>query len=129
VLLREGAEFDLNEDGVLNDNAFVGAFSRDGLALSDTGDVYVVVSVRGAAANVTGTALLTLRTPACNDLDFNTNGVFPEDADVVDFFDVLAGGDCPHVVFCDIDFNNNGVYPEDQDVVDFFNVLAGGECP
>jgi hypothetical protein len=28
---------------VLNDNAFVGAFSRDGLALSDTGDVYVVV--------------------------------------------------------------------------------------
>jgi hypothetical protein len=78
---------------------------------------------------VTGTALLTLRTPACNDLDFNNNGVFPEDADVVDFFDVLAGGDCPHVVFCDIDFNNNGVYPEDQDVIDFFNVLAGGECP
>ena len=126
VLLREGAEFDLNEDGVLNDNAFVGAFSRDGLALSDTGDVYVVVSVRGAAANVTGTALLTLRTPACNDLDFNNNGVFPEDADVVDFFDVLAGGVCEA---CDtIDFNNDCVFPSDLDVIAFFNVLAGGSC-
>jgi hypothetical protein len=41
---------------------------------------------------------------------------------------VLAGGDCPHAVFCDIDINNNGVYPEDQDVIDFFNVLAGGDC-
>ena len=65
----------------------------------------------------------------CDGIDFNRDGVFPDDRDVVDFFDVLAGGDCPHVVFCDIDFNNNGVYPEDQDVIDFFNVLAGGECP
>ncbi len=63
----------------------------------------------------------------CDDIDFNNNGVFPEDQDVVDFFDVLAGGNCP---LCnDIDFNNNGVFPEDQDVVDFLNVLAGGQCP
>jgi hypothetical protein len=63
----------------------------------------------------------------CNDIDFNNNGVFPEDQDVVDFFNVLAGADC---VTCDtIDFNNNGVFPEDQDVIDFFNVLAGGACP
>ena len=63
----------------------------------------------------------------CNDIDFNNNGVFPEDQDVVDFFDVLAGATC---AACDvIDFNNNGVFPEDQDVVDFFNVLAGGDCP
>ncbi|MFN5943723.1 MAG: hypothetical protein ACK5ZG_02325 [Phycisphaerae bacterium] len=75
--------------------------------------------------------LLTLDKPLvandCDTIDFNRNGVFPEDQDVIDFFDVLAGGTCP---FCaDIDFNNNGVFPEDQDVVDFFNVLAGGECP
>ena len=75
--------------------------------------------------------LLTLDKPLvandCDDIDFNNNGVFPEDQDVVDFFDVLAGGSCP---FCaDIDFNNNGVFPEDQDVIDFFNVLAGGACP
>ncbi|GDY00522.1 hypothetical protein LBMAG48_29250 [Phycisphaerae bacterium] len=62
----------------------------------------------------------------CGDIDVNNNGVFPEDADVIAFFDVLAGGECAG---CDdIDFNNNGVYPEDLDVIDFFNVLAGGDC-
>jgi hypothetical protein len=28
------------------------------------------------------------------DIDFNNNGVFPEDEDVVAFFRVLAGGPC-----------------------------------
>jgi hypothetical protein len=64
---------------------------------------------------------------SCDSIDFNQNGVFPEDQDVVDFFDVLAGGTCG--ACADIDFNNNGVFPEDQDVIDFFNVLAGGGCP
>ena len=66
----------------------------------------------------------------CDDIDFNNNGVFPEDQDVIDFFDVLAGGTpatCDPVAGCNnIDFNNNGVFPEDQDVIDFFDVLAGG---
>ncbi len=69
----------------------------------------------------------------CDTIDFNNNGVFPEDQDVIDFFDVLAGGSpntCDPIQGCNtIDFNNNGVFPEDQDVIDFFNVLAGGECP
>ncbi|HLP82776.1 MAG TPA: hypothetical protein VK157_00365 [Phycisphaerales bacterium] len=74
-----------------------------------------------------GLVRLTVVTTLCDTIDFNQNGVFPEDQDVVDFFDVLAGGSCS---LCnDIDFNNNGVFPEDQDVVDFFNVLAGGTCP
>ncbi|MFN7314264.1 MAG: hypothetical protein ACK5ZG_08990 [Phycisphaerae bacterium] len=30
----------------------------------------------------------------CDDIDFNNNGVFPEDQDVLDFFNVLAGGGC-----------------------------------
>ncbi|MFN7316600.1 MAG: formylglycine-generating enzyme family protein [Phycisphaerae bacterium] len=71
--------------------------------------------------------------PVCDDIDVNNNSVFPEDQDVIDFFDVLAGGNpatCDPVQGCnDIDFNNNGVFPEDQDVIDFFNVLAGGACP
>ncbi|HLP83836.1 MAG TPA: right-handed parallel beta-helix repeat-containing protein, partial [Phycisphaerales bacterium] len=69
----------------------------------------------------------------CDDIDFNNNGVFPEDQDVLDFFVVLAGGapaTCDSLQGCnDIDFNNNQVFPEDQDVLDFFNVLAGGSCP
>jgi hypothetical protein len=77
--------------------------------------------------------VLTIAPAACDTIDFNNNGVFPEDQDVVDFFDTLAGGNpatCDAALGCqDIDFNNNGVFPEDQDVVDFFNVLAGGACP
>ncbi len=30
----------------------------------------------------------------CDDIDFNNNGVFPEEQDVIDFFTVLAGGNC-----------------------------------
>ena len=64
----------------------------------------------------------------CDTIDFNGNSVFPEDQDVIDFFTVLAGGECPTSTCNDIDFNNNGVFPEDQDVIDFFTVLAGGLC-
>ncbi|GDX98633.1 hypothetical protein LBMAG48_10370 [Phycisphaerae bacterium] len=64
--------------------------------------------------------------PTNNDIDFNNNGVFPEDQDVIDFFDVIAGGECS--VCDDIDINNNGVFPEDADVVCFFTLLAGGTC-
>ncbi|HLP85328.1 MAG TPA: hypothetical protein VK157_13345 [Phycisphaerales bacterium] len=64
--------------------------------------------------------------PACDSIDFNNNGVFPEDQDVIDFFAVLAGAECA-TCSC-IDFNANTVFPEDQDVIDFFTVLAGGDC-
>ena len=78
----------------------------------------------------TGTILRAYRTTRCDDIDFNNNTVFPEDQDVIDFFNVLAGGPCSPGNTCnDIDFNNNTVFPEDQDVIDFFNVLAGGSCP
>jgi hypothetical protein len=70
--------------------------------------------------------LLTFPAAGCDSIDFNNNGVFPEDQDIVDFFNVLAGGTC--ATCNDIDFNNNQVFPEDVDVVDFFNVLAGGTC-
>jgi len=67
--------------------------------------------------------------PRCDSIDFNQNTVFPEDQDVIDFFNVLAGGVCSAGNTCsDIDFNNNTVFPEDADVIDFFTVLAGGEC-
>jgi hypothetical protein len=67
--------------------------------------------------------------PACDTIDFNNNLVFPEDQDVIDFFNVLAGGECSAGNTCnDIDFNNNQAFPEDQDVIDFFAVLAGGAC-
>lgn len=62
----------------------------------------------------------------CDSIDFNRNGVFPEDDDVITFLSVLAGEACASCG--DIDFNNNDVFPEDQDVIDFFMVLSGGAC-
>lgn len=62
----------------------------------------------------------------CGDVDFNNDGVFPDDRDALDFFDVLAGGQCAS---CDsIDFNGDDVFPDDRDITAFFNVLAGGDC-
>ncbi len=71
-------------------------------------------------------ALSAPQVPVCDSIDFNGNGVFPEDQDVIDFLSVLAGQACG--TCGDIDFNNNGVFPEDQDVIAFFNILAGGTC-
>ena len=99
----------------LEDIAGTGGFNIDP-AVVGSGNVSINFTV-GTGPCVTG----------CDDIDFNNNDVFPEDADVIDFFNVLAGAECPECN--DIDFNNNGVFPEDADVIDFFNVLAGGECP
>jgi hypothetical protein len=64
----------------------------------------------------------------CGPIDINGNGVFPEDLDVIDFFNTLAGGQCSTGNCYPIDFNGNGVFPEDADVISFFRVLAGGSC-
>ncbi|HLP83349.1 MAG TPA: hypothetical protein VK157_03280 [Phycisphaerales bacterium] len=99
--------------------------------LASDGMVYLTVQIADIGQPTPRNAIVGFSigtvTAACDDIDFNNNDVFPEDQDVVDFFNVLAGADCP--TCNDIDFNNNGVFPEDQDVIDFFNVLAGGTCP
>ena len=72
--------------------------------------------------------------PICDSIDFNNNGVFPEDQDMIDYLNVLAGGECSTALSTpcgcnDLDFNNDGVSPDDQDMVAFLNVLAGSGCP
>jgi hypothetical protein len=84
-------------------------------SFAENGSIIVTLTLQGQ-----------LQWPGCDGIDFNNNGVFPEDQDVIDFFSVLAGGDC--AACADIDFNNNSVFPEDQDVIDFFTTLAGGDC-
>ncbi|HLP84062.1 MAG TPA: immunoglobulin domain-containing protein [Phycisphaerales bacterium] len=90
----------------------------------DAGMYSVRISLACSTSVTTDPVPITIS--ACNDVDFNNNGVFVEDQDVTDFFNVLAGQEC--LACDDIDFNNNDVFPEDQDVIDFFNVLAGGPC-
>jgi hypothetical protein len=66
--------------------------------------------------------------PGCGSIDFNGDGLFPDDADLVDFLAVLAGGTCSTSSCDSIDFNNDGLFPDDEDLIAFLRVLAGGEC-
>lgn len=69
-----------------------------------------------------------LLAPVCDTIDFNGDGLFPDDNDLVDFLSVLAGGACSTGLCSDIDFNNDGLFPDDTDLVTFLRVLAGGGC-
>jgi len=69
-----------------------------------------------------------LLAPVCDTIDFNSDGLFPDDSDLVDFLSVLAGGPCSTGTCNDIDFNNDGLFPDDSDLIAFLRVLAGGAC-
>jgi hypothetical protein len=66
--------------------------------------------------------------PSCGSIDFNGDGLFPDDSDLVDFLNVLAGGSCSTPNCGSIDFNGDGLFPDDADLLKFLEVLAGGEC-
>jgi hypothetical protein len=66
--------------------------------------------------------------PECNSIDFNGDGLFPDDSDLLDFLSVLAGGACSTESCQGIDFNNDGLFPDDSDLIAFLRVLAGGDC-
>lgn len=65
----------------------------------------------------------------CDSIDFNRDGLFPDDLDLIDFLSVLAGGPCSTGDLCGgIDFNNDDIFPSDEDLVAYLRVLAGGPC-
>lgn len=64
----------------------------------------------------------------CSTIDFNNDGLFPDDSDLVEFLTVLAGGNCSTGNCNSIDFNNDGLFPDDGDLLAFLTVLAGGSC-
>jgi hypothetical protein len=66
--------------------------------------------------------------PPCDSIDFNRDGLFPDDADLLDFLSVLAGGECSTGNCSSIDFNGDGLFPDDTDLIAFLTVLAGGDC-
>jgi hypothetical protein len=72
--------------------------------------------------------ILTGTSATCDSIDFNGDGLFPDDADLLDFLVVLAGGACSTGTCSDIDFNNDELFPDDGDLVAFLRVLAGGPC-
>jgi hypothetical protein len=66
--------------------------------------------------------------PVCDSIDFNADGIFPDNQDVTDFIEVFGGGACPTGACGDLDFNNDGVFPDTQDIVKFVEVFGGGPC-
>jgi hypothetical protein len=84
-----------------------------------------------AVSYTSNSVLLTVTDTTCDPIDFNRDSLFPDDADLIDFLSVLAGGSCstdPTPGCADIDFNNDGLFPDDTDLVAFLTVLAGGGC-
>jgi hypothetical protein len=82
----------------------------------------------GALEFTSGTVTVTRNPITCGDIDFNGDGLFPDDQDLIDFLNVLAGGTCSTPSCGTIDFNGDGLFPDDEDLIDFLNVLAGGTC-
>jgi hypothetical protein len=96
--------------------------------LSDAGS-YTVSAINDCGGIVSFPAALTVNNPLCDSIDFNGDGLFPDDNDLIDLLSVLAGGPCGTGLCYDIDFNNDGLFPDDNDLIDFLRVLAGGTCP
>jgi hypothetical protein len=87
------------------------------------------IAVRAFSDDIVDGKLAVTFTPGCDSIDFNADGLFPDDNDLVEFLTVLAGGNCSPGNTCnDIDFNNDGLFPDDNDLVAFLTVLAGGNC-
>ncbi len=81
----------------------------------------------GAAgdANDLTFALMVPSVPACPSIDFNNDGIFPADEDLVDLLSMLAGGACSTGNCNSIDINGDGLFPADADLIRFLEVLAG----
>jgi CubicO group peptidase (beta-lactamase class C family) len=102
------------------DDRIVGVFATDTSSTSNV--IGALYAMRAAAQEAVRAG------PACDALDFNLDGFFPDDNDLIDFLSVLSGGACSTGECNDIDFNNDGLFPDDADLVAFLTVLAGGEC-
>ncbi|HYF15201.1 MAG TPA: hypothetical protein VD971_09045 [Phycisphaerales bacterium] len=75
-----------------------------------------------------GSVVIGVTSTTCSGIDFNQDGLFPDNQDIEDFLSVFGGGACSTGVCQDIDFNNDGLFPDNQDLQDFFDVFGGGSC-
>ncbi|HEX2839439.1 MAG TPA: hypothetical protein VHN77_15080, partial [Phycisphaerales bacterium] len=65
---------------------------------------------------------------ACDPVDFNGDGLFPDTADIDDFLSVFSGGPCGTGTCNDVDFNNDGLFPDTTDIDALLSVFSGGPC-
>jgi hypothetical protein len=126
VLLREGDPVDVNADGQASDGVFISSFADGGVQIADDRRVYALVGLRTTSGQPAGSAVVAITPQGCNDIDFNNDGVFPDNGDIADFTQAQAGNPCPT---CDsIDFNNDCIFPDNADLIQFVVVYGGGPC-
>jgi hypothetical protein len=120
-------------DGVQADGSVVEGATTDTLvvrnvAYTPQAQLYRLV-VQGSSTCATqwlGTQFSVRVGRECDSVDFNNDGMFPDDADLVEFLAVLAGQSCE--ACNDIDFDNDGLFPNDEDLLAFLRALAGEAC-
>jgi uncharacterized repeat protein (TIGR01451 family) len=133
VVARENDPVDVDGNGAFDDNTYIRTFIDDRLFMTDSA-ILVMVRLRdanaafcGATDTDIGQALIRIDI-GCDSVDFNGDGIFPDNQDIIDYIDVFAGGTCPTGTCNDIDFNNDGIFPDNGDLVEFIDVFAGGAC-
>ena len=139
VLVRENDPVDLDDDGVFDDGYYIRTFVDDRCFMTQE-HFYVLVRLRGAQSALCGAAdadagfalirvPITPSVPDCDTIDFNRDGLFPDNVDLLDFLSVFSGGACTNDPLCgDLDFNNDGLFPDNLDLEAFFSVFGGGPC-
>ncbi|HYF15189.1 MAG TPA: CHRD domain-containing protein, partial [Phycisphaerales bacterium] len=74
---------------------------------ADEGTYDVVIT--NGCGKPTISAGATLDVTGCDSIDFNGDGLFPDNTDLEDFLSVFGGGPCSTGTCGDIDFNNDGL--------------------
>ncbi len=81
------------------------------------------------AQNINRNGTIGAGSPACDSIDYNNDGLFPDTADIADFLTVFGGGACSNDPNCgDIDYNNDGLFPDTVDIDALLSVFSGGPC-
>jgi choice-of-anchor B domain-containing protein len=119
-----------NNVALANGGAISGAttptLTISGVQPGDEGQ-YDVLITASCGSVLSDAALLTIG--GCDSIDFNNDGLFPDNLDLQDFVDVFGGGPCSNDPNCnDIDFNNDGLFPDNADIEAMFRVFGGGAC-
>jgi len=90
------------------------------------------IAVRAWSGDITNGRLAVTFTPGgptCDSIDFNGDGLFPDNQDLEDFFSVFGGGPCSTGPLCgDLDFNNDELFPDNADLESYLRVFGGGDC-
>ncbi|MFO0833051.1 MAG: hypothetical protein U0637_14560 [Phycisphaerales bacterium] len=115
-------------DGAGNPSAHTATLTIASPSAGDAGS-YECVVTNACGATTSNAATLTLTCGlACDGVDFNQDGLFPDTADIDDFLSVFSGGACGTGACGDIDFNNDGLFPDTLDIDSLLSVFSGGAC-